>query len=229
MTPLGLLLVPGAFWVGYGAGAHLFTLGSIRSGPGEARRLALTFDDGPDPVHTPHVLTLLRAAGVRATFFVVGERAARVPDLIRRMAAEGHELENHTWSHPHLWLCGLGRTRREIVRAHELLAALTGRPPRFFRPPWGMVNVAVFPTLRRLGSRCVLWSVQPEGLRPVAPDRLASRVLRRARSGAIVDLHDAEGLRGAPGRLRAALPGILTGLQERGYESVPLGTLLSGA
>lgn len=229
MRRLPLWLLPGALWVGYAAGAHVFTLTAIRRGPRGAHRVALTFDDGPDPVHTPKVLDLLGDAGVRATFFVVGERAARAPDLVREMVARGHEVENHTWSHSNLWWCGPRRTEREIARAHEAIAELTGRPPRFFRPPWGMVNLAVFPTLRRLGTPCVLWSLQPEGLRPVAPQEMASRVLRGIGPGAIVDLHDAEGVPGAPGRLLDALPPILQGLGAAGYACVPLGELLSPA
>ena len=224
-----LLLLPCALWAGYAGGAQLGAFRSIRHGPRGARRLALTFDDGPDPVYTPKVLEVLRAAGVRATFFVVGERAARAPGLVREMAAAGHEVENHTWSHSNLWLCGPGRTAREISRVQELLAELTDRPPRFFRPPWGMLNLAVFPTLRRLGMRCVLWSNQPEGLRPVAPEEIASRVIRGARPGAIVDLHDAEGVRGAPGRLLEALPRMLDGLGAAGYACVSLAELLSDA
>ncbi len=180
-------------------------------------------------MYTPKILDLLRDAGVRATFFVVGERAARAPEVVRQIVAEGHEVGNHTWSHPNLWLCGPRRTEREISKAHDLLAGLTGRGPRFFRPPWGMVNLAVFPALRSFGTRCVLWSVQPEGLRPVPPREIAARVLRGAAPGAIVDLHDAEGLPGAPGRLLEALPPMLEGLGADGYACVSLRELLSGA
>ncbi|MBI2543998.1 MAG: polysaccharide deacetylase family protein, partial [Candidatus Rokubacteria bacterium] len=100
---LPLWLLPGALWVGYAAGAHVFTLTAIRRGPRGAHRVALTFDDGPDPVNTPKVLDLLGDAGARATFFVVGERAASAPDVVREMVARGHEVGNHTWSHANLW------------------------------------------------------------------------------------------------------------------------------
>ena len=229
MRRLPLWLLPIALWAGYAAGAHIFTLTVIRRGPRGARSVALTFDDGPDPLHTGKVLDLLEDAGARATFFVVGERAARASDLVRDMVARGHEVENHTWSHANLWLCGPRRTEREIARAHEVIADLTGRPPRFFRPPWGLVNLAVFPTLRRLRTPCVLWSLQPERLRPVAPEEMATRVVERAEPGAIVDLHDAEGVPGAPGRLLDALPPMLEGLRAGGYACVSLAELLSPA
>jgi peptidoglycan-N-acetylglucosamine deacetylase len=97
---------------------------------------------------------------------------------------------------------------------------------RHFRPPWGMVNAAMFGALRRHGQRCVFWSIQPEGLRATPPVRQADHVLRRAHSGAIVNLHDAEGVRGAPERLLASLPPIIDGLRELGYDLATVAELL---
>jgi len=175
------------------------------------------------------VLELLRAGRARATFFLVGERAARVPDLVRRIAGEGHEVANHSWSHRSLWLCGPRATEAEVGRAHESLAAFTGVEPRHFRPPWGMLNASLFPVLRHWRERCVLWSVQPEGLRPVDTDVLLGHVLTHAHAGAIVNLHDAEGTPGAPERLCATLPQMLERLTETGYELVTVGELLQPA
>jgi peptidoglycan/xylan/chitin deacetylase (PgdA/CDA1 family) len=216
-----------AAWVGYAWGAHLATPFYTRRGPRDARRVALTFDDGPDPEWTPRVLDLLGAAGVAATFFVVGERAARVPGVIGRAAAEGHEIANHGWSHRSLWLCGPRATAAEIDRTQRFVADATGRAPRHFRPPWGMVNAAMFAVLRRARMRCVLWSVQPEGLRPRAGAAQAAHVIRHAHPGAIVDLHDADGVPGAPGRLVAALPPLIAGLRAAGYAFATVGDLLA--
>lgn len=212
-----VLALGAAAWMSWAWLPHLLTVTCAWRGPRTARRLALTFDDGPDATWTPRVLDALGAAGARGTFFLIGERAEREPALVRRIAAEGHEIGNHSWSHRSLWLCGPGATAREIARAHDRLAALTGAPPRHFRPPWGMVNAAMFLVLRRLGERCVFWSIQPEGRRPVAAERQVARVLGRAHPGAIVDLHDAEGTPAAPARLVRALPAMLAGLRERGY------------
>jgi peptidoglycan/xylan/chitin deacetylase (PgdA/CDA1 family) len=216
-----------AAWIGWAWLPHLLTPACVWRGPAGERRIALTFDDGPDPTWTPRVLDRLAAGGVRATFFVVGERAERAPDVVRRMAAEGHEVGNHSWSHKSLWLCGPRATTDEIARAHEGIAALAGTPPRHFRPPWGMVNAAMFGAVRRVGERCVFWSIQPEGERPAAADRQVAYVLRRAHAGAIVDLHDAEGTPGAPARLLDALPGLLDGLRERGYDFATVSELLA--
>jgi peptidoglycan/xylan/chitin deacetylase (PgdA/CDA1 family) len=175
------------------------------------------------------VLELLAARRVRATFFVVGARAARHPGLLREVAAAGHELANHSWSHRSLWWCGPARTLTEVARTHDWLADLTGRPPRHFRPPWGMVNLALPSALRRVGERCVFWSLQPEGLRARPPGAQVGMVLRRVHPGAIIDLHDAEGLPGAPARLVAALPAILDGLGAAGWELVTVAELLDEA
>jgi peptidoglycan-N-acetylglucosamine deacetylase len=223
---LRLGLAAGAAWVGYAWLAHLTTPLWTHRGPGTARRIALTFDDGPDPEWTPRVLDALAAHGVRGTFFLVGERAARAADTARAIADAGHEIASHGWSHRSLWLCGPRRTAEEIDRAQTTLEALSGQRPAFFRPPWGMVNAAMFPLLRARGLRPVFWSIQPEGLRPAIADRQATYVVERAHPGAIVDLHDAEGTPGAPARLVAALPAMIDGLRDAGYTLTTVGELL---
>jgi peptidoglycan/xylan/chitin deacetylase (PgdA/CDA1 family) len=224
LTRLGVGAAAG--WAAYAWGAHLLTLGCAWRGSRTGRRVALTFDDGPDAEWTPRVLDLLAERRARASFFLVGERAAAVADTVRRMVGEGHEVASHGWSHRSLWLCGPRRTDEEIGRAHETLAGLAGYPPRHFRPPWGMVNAAMFGALRRWGERCVFWSIQPEGLRPVAAENQVRRVLHRAHPGAIVDLHDAEGTPHAPERLVQALPAMIDGLRAAGYELTTVAELL---
>jgi peptidoglycan-N-acetylglucosamine deacetylase len=213
-------------WVGYAWLPHLGPRAGIHRGPAARRQLALTFDDGPDPRWTPIVLDLLARHHVRASFFLVGERARRAPDVVRAIVGGGHEIGNHGWSHRSLWLCGPRQTRREILRSHDTLAALAGSPPRFFRPSWGMVNAALPAALRACGERAVRWSLQPEGLRPVSAGVQVARVLRGAHAGAIVDLHDAEGTPGAPARLVEALPRMIEGLRAVDYAFATVGELL---
>jgi peptidoglycan-N-acetylglucosamine deacetylase len=220
------LLAPPALWAAYTGGAYLFPASSIWRGRRSARLAALTFDDGPDPVHTPSVLDILARERVPATFFLIGRRAAAAPEIARRIADAGHELGNHTWSHASLWLCGPRRTEREIVRGHEAIAAAAGAEPHFFRAPWGMVNLAVSTVLRRLQTPCVFWTVQPEGRCPADPDLQVRRVAEGARPGAIVDLHDADGVPGAGARLVRALPALINTIRESGYTLAPLQDLL---
>ena len=103
---------------------------------------------------------------------------------------------------------------------------MTGEPPRYFRPPWGLTNLALFPLLRELGTPCVFWSVQPEGARAATSAVQVERSLRRVRPGAILDLHDADGVRGAGRRLAEALPALIRTLRGEGYALVPLRDLL---
>jgi peptidoglycan/xylan/chitin deacetylase (PgdA/CDA1 family) len=229
MTVARLALGAAAAWAAYAWGAHLLTAGCVRRGPATHRKVALTFDDGPDPEWTERVLGVLAQGRVSASFFLVGERAARAPETVRRIAAVGHEVASHGWSHRSLWLCGPRRTYDEIGRARHFLSDAIGAPIRHFRPPWGMVNAAMFGALRRHGQRCVLWSIQPEGLRAAAPERQVEHVLDRAHPGGIVDLHDAEGVPDAPERLLAALPPMISGLRGLGYDFATVSELLGEA
>jgi peptidoglycan-N-acetylglucosamine deacetylase len=220
------LLAAPALWATYTWGSHALTFGCVWRGSGEGRRLALTFDDGPDPETTPRVLDILAGHGVTATFFLVGERAARHRDLARRIAETGHDLGNHSWSHRSLWFAGPRRTVEEVKRGHEAIAQAAGTPPRFFRPPWGLTNLALFPVLRRLDTPCVFWTVQTEGHRATSAALQVERARRRASPGAILDLHDADGVAGAGERLAAALPGMIDTLRSDGYALAPLRDLL---
>jgi peptidoglycan-N-acetylglucosamine deacetylase len=213
-------------WGAYTWGSHLLTLGSIWRGSRERRAVSLTFDDGPDPEWTPRVLDVLAREGVRAAFFLIGQRARQAPEQARRIADSGHDLGNHTWSHPSLWRCGPAHTEREIGDGHAAIADAAGAPPRFFRPPWGKTNLAMFGVARELGTPCVFWTVQPESRRPVLPLEQARRGLARARAGAIYDLHDADGVPGAGRRLVEYLPALIAGLRAQGYALVPLRELL---
>jgi peptidoglycan-N-acetylglucosamine deacetylase len=213
-------------WGAYTWGSHLLTLASIRRGPRERHAISLTFDDGPDLDWTPRVLDVLAREGVRAAFFLIGQRARRAPELARRIAGAGHDLGNHTWSHRSLWRCGPAHTEREIQDGHTAIADAAGEPPRFFRPPWGKTNLAMFGVARQLDTPCVFWTVQPESRRPVDPAEQARRGIARARAGAIYDLHDADGVPGAGGRLVEYLPTLVAGLRAQGYALVPLRELL---
>lgn len=215
-----------AVWGVYTWGSHLLTVGSVWRGPRDRRAVTLTFDDGPDPEWTPRVLDLLEREGVRGTFFLIGRRARRAAPLARRIAQAGHDLGNHTWSHPSLWRCGPRETEREIDQGHAAISDAAGEAPAFFRPPWGKTNLAMFAALRRSATPCVFWTVQPESRRPVGAAEQARRGTARARGGAIYDLHDADGVPGAGSRLVEYLPALIQGLRAEGYSLVPLRDLL---
>lgn len=181
------------------------------------RRVALTFDDGPDPQRTPAVLDLLARQGVRATFFVVGARAEAHPELVRRMVAEGHVVGNHSYTHSWRFpLRSLGRTVEELRRTGEMLHRITGRQPRLFRPPFGVTNPTIARAVRRLGLDPVGWSIRSLDTMGQSPERVAARILRRLHPGAVILLHDR-----CAGSER--LVGLLVeGLRSRGLEPVTL-------
>ncbi len=156
----------------------------------DARTVCLSFDDGPDPFCTPRLLDLLAARNIPAVFFVIGEKAARHPDLIHRMIREGHGVENHSMSHDiGLMLRSMVRLRKEIREARETLEKL-GAAPRWFRPPAGVVNPRLGPALAAEGQGCMGWSrrARDGGLRRFRP--FAGRLIRSAKSGDILLLHD---------------------------------------
>ena len=125
------------------------------------RVVALTFDDGPDPEQTPRVLDTLRAHGVRATFFLIGSKAELHPEIVRRMAAEGHAIGIHTWSHtPGFPMLRSGAMAADILRCRESLREITGVETDLFRPPYGVTNPMVARAVKRTGSRCVGWSIR---------------------------------------------------------------------
>jgi peptidoglycan/xylan/chitin deacetylase (PgdA/CDA1 family) len=181
--------------------------------------VALTFDDGPDPATTPRVLDMLREKQVRATFFVVGKRAGQHPELVRRALAEGHLVENHTWSHPPLF-CFLtpGRLRAEIEKCTETLLRIGGRRPRYFRSPVGLRHALLRPYLRRAGLEYVSWRIRSRDTLNVKSGALTGRILNKVMPGDIVLLHDRRV--GGADVMLGVLPRVIDELRSRGFDFV---------
>jgi peptidoglycan-N-acetylglucosamine deacetylase len=140
-----------------GLRARLLERGVIKRGP-RRQQVALTFDDGPDPTHTPRILDTLGAADVRAAFFLVGRQVEGAPDIARAIASAGHDLGNHTYSHRHFWTLPPGPSRDEVDRGAWGITDATGRAPRYFRPPWGTFNWAAYVRAGQIGETRVLCS-----------------------------------------------------------------------
>ena len=175
-------------------GSRLF--GDALIAPRRAGELALTFDDGPNPAWTPRLLEILASHEVCATFFLLGSRAQAEPALVRRIAAAGHLIGNHSWSHPNLALSGRTRIREELRKTRDTLEQITGSPVRYFRPPFGARRPAALTVARELGMVPVLWNAMtsdwsdPSGEH--IGERLMARVDRLTRQGwaANIVLHD---------------------------------------
>jgi peptidoglycan/xylan/chitin deacetylase (PgdA/CDA1 family) len=164
----------------------------MTSGPPGSRCVALTFDDGPHPMHTPGVLDRLRELGLRATFFVVGSKAEAHPDLVARMADEGHEIGHHSYSHAPPHQTTAPTLIAEARRTSALLARLVGRRPCLFRPPHGKLTAGKLLGLWALGQTVVLWNRDPKDFAAgaVAPIRRWFETAPLA-GGDIILLHDA--------------------------------------
>lgn len=162
-------------------------LGSTLGVRTREKLIALSFDDGPDPESTPAVLDALARLGMRATFFVVGERAARHPELIARIVAEGHEIGNHSWDHPSLPELSAAAVAEQIARTR---AALAPHGQELLRPPYGDQSLTSHLLARRSGYRVVIWGVAAEDWRGDDAETLAGRIVSQAGAGAIVLLHD---------------------------------------
>lgn len=182
-------------------------------------RVALTFDDGPDPEVTPEVLEILRQRGVTASFFCVGERVRCNPEIVRQMAAEGHGVENHTTTHSSAFaFFGPRRAGREIEGASRAITEVTGRQPRYFRPPAGMRNPWLAPVVAARDMRLVSWTRRGFDAVVADPASVVSRLTRNLAGGDILLLHDGFGPRLHDGRpaVLEALPRVLTALDRAG-------------
>ena len=185
-----------------------------RPGP---TQVALTFDDGPSAAYTARILDILERYGVPATFFVIGAGAADNPQLLQRMAAEGHSVQNHTYDHYWLTRYSDGTIADQLARTNQVIGKSTGQAPHCFRPPFGAVNDRVRSVAAGLGLTSVMWDVDPWDWKHPGSAAIASHVLNRTGGGDIVLLHDSGGW-GTIG----ALPAIIEGLRSRGLEFVPL-------
>lgn len=183
----------------------------------------LTFDDGPDPQWTPPILDALAAAGMRATFFVIGSRARSHPELIRRTSAAGHEIANHTLDHRHPWMMSATTARQQVRDCATTLGDILGHPPRFYRAPHGRNRPCMNEEAELCGETSVNWDLSAIDWGPFGTaQRIAAR-LQRASPGDIVLMHDGRNRHNRPDELLRVLPGFLEELQRRRMRSMPLG------
>ncbi|HEY2625823.1 MAG TPA: glycosyltransferase [Candidatus Udaeobacter sp.] len=199
-------------------------------GEGGEHQVAITFDDGPDPRWTPKILDILKAANVKAAFFLVGVNAEHYPGLVRRIVNEGHEIGNHTYYHPNLAICWPEHVRLELNATQLLLETITGRATTLFRPPYAadtqptqLSELTPLQIAQELNYLVVLENIDPQDWAKPGADIILQRVKQQRRDGSIILLHDAGGDRS---QTVEALPRILQWLHTRGDTVVPLSTLL---
>ena len=181
--------------------------------------IALTFDDGPGP-YTAHLLDILDQHGAKATFFLIGSKVSAQADVLRRMHSRGHQLGNHSWSHPELPKLPVNQIASEIDRTNDAIKQATGVTPSILRPPYGAVNGVVLEQLRLRGMSSILWSVDTRDWADRNSDIVCSRAVAGARPGAIILMHDIHQTS------VNAVPCILSSLKQQGYSFVTVQGLL---
>jgi peptidoglycan/xylan/chitin deacetylase (PgdA/CDA1 family) len=186
--------------------------------------IAMTFDDGPSEKLTPRLLDLLAAHHIRATFFVIGQNVADHPDIVARALREGHEIGNHSWSHPNLGKMSDDGVRRELRKTDDAIKEAIGKRPTLMRPPYGSITTRQKHWIHdEFGYDIILWDVDPLDWKRPGPTVVCNRILRETRAGSIVLSHDIH-----PGTIEA-MPTTFDQLKAKGFKFVTVSELIAMA
>ena len=186
--------------------------------------IAMTFDDGPQEKLTPKLLDLLAQHHIKATFFVIGQNAAEYPDIVARAAREGHEIGNHSWSHPNLAKMSDEGIRRQLRQTDDVIKQATGKRPTLMRPPYGSLSTRQKQWIHdEFGYRIVLWDVDPLDWKRPGPSVVCNRIVKETRPGSIVLSHDIH-----PGTIEA-MHDTLDQLEAKGFKFVTVSELIGMA
>ncbi|HBU82932.1 polysaccharide deacetylase family protein [Paenibacillus sp. UMB7766-LJ446] len=210
------------------------TLGQLRqkyadtfktNGP-STKKVALTFDDVPDPRFTPQVLDILKKYKVRATFFIVGHRAEKHPDLVKRMVKEGHIVGNHSYNHPQFSKLSMNAFRKQILHTGDIIRNLVGYTPKMIRPPYGDINEQQLQWAAKQHYSIVNWNVDSLDWKGLSKEEVKQNILSAVKPGSIVLQHAGGGVGSILNGTIEALPEVIEELRNRGYELVTLDELL---
>ncbi|SFL67250.1 polysaccharide deacetylase family sporulation protein PdaB/delta-lactam-biosynthetic de-N-acetylase,TIGR02884 [Gracilibacillus orientalis] len=187
-------------------------------GDSSKKRMALTFDDGPEDTYTPEILEILKKKNVKATFFVLGERAKEYPEIVEQIHEEGHVIGNHTWDHPHLPELEEEQFIDNIQSASEEIEEIIGIKPNLFRPPFGEIEDHQLELLHNRGYKAVMWSADTKDWSGISAEEIVSTVMKEANPGVIVLQHNYHA--SGPFETVEALPQMIDELRAEGYEFV---------
>jgi peptidoglycan/xylan/chitin deacetylase (PgdA/CDA1 family) len=192
----------------------------------EEKKIALTFDDGPHSVYTPLILDALKEHRAPATFFLIGKHLEQNKDIARRIAQEGHELANHTYSHRLMMRLSNTELNNEIHSTHQLLTVFTGQTPRFLRPPMGLFSKRVLDAVESAGYRTLVGDVYPRDSHRPGKNKIVKRILKRSQAGSIIILHDGGNTEKVDrSQTVDAVKEIIPELKQRGFEFVTLSAM----
>lgn len=190
------------------------------------KKAALTFDDGPDLTYTPQVLDILNKHGVKATFFLMGARAAALPNMTRRIVEEGHVVGNHTYWHPQLYAESLERVHWEVTSTDDVLEQIIGYRPKLFRAPYGGLTEPIVEMLGEMNYSVIGWTVDSEDWKQLDAETVKRNVIDHMHPGAIVLFHSGGHWTQDLGGMTEALDEIIPYMQELGYEWVTVPELI---
>ncbi|WP_051314635.1 polysaccharide deacetylase family protein [Alteribacter aurantiacus] len=213
--------------VGFGELQKQFPDTVVWRGPTNQKRVALTFDDGPDPRFTPAILDELDSQDVKATFFVMGARAKGHPDILKRMHREGHAIGNHTYWHPNLEGESVGQLRWEMDQTNDVLQNLLGMRTDLFRPPYGIFGTAHTESLATNSETAVFWTVDTRDWDGPSSEEIFESVMEDTDNGSIILMHDGSHWTVDMSNTVNALGPIITELKNQGYEFVTVPELLN--
>ncbi len=183
--------------------------------------IAMTFDDGPSATLTPKLLDLLAAHHIKATFFVIGENVAEHPEIVVRAAREGHEIANHSWSHPNFGKMSDEGVRRQLQQTDDAIKNATGKRPTLLRPPYGSITAREKRWIHdEFGYDIILWDVDPYDWKRPGPAVVRARILKETQPGSIVLSHDIH-----PGTIEA-MPSTFDELEAKGFKFVTVSELI---
>ncbi len=187
------------------------------------KKIALTFDDGPHPKFTPQILEILSEYNIKATFFVVGINAKNYPDTMKKVLDEGHEIENHTYTHPHVNNIDFGVLKREVEYCESEIYEQTDHKTKLFRPPEGLIDDEIIAMIKDLDYKVILWDIDTRDWAHTSPEDISNMVVNNIKSGDIILMHDYIGVNSpTPEALKLFLPILI----ERGYRFVTVNELI---
>ncbi|MBE6638129.1 MAG: polysaccharide deacetylase family protein [Ruminococcaceae bacterium] len=193
------------------------------SAPNDEKKIALTFDDGPHPIYTEQILSILREYGIKATFFTIGENVKYYPDIFEMVLNDGHEIGNHTFSHPHMRSENTNELMDEICMTENLFRQKGAANTKLFRPPEGVCSDTVCATAKQMGYAIILWTVDTKDWSHTPPEKIVNGVTERVKSGDIILFHDyIASPSPTPDALRKLIPELLA----KGYRFVTVSELI---
>jgi peptidoglycan/xylan/chitin deacetylase (PgdA/CDA1 family) len=203
--------------------------GATFNGLPGTRKLALTYDDGPNDPYTPQLLDVLARHQVRATFFMIGRRVMMRPEIARAVAAAGHEIANHTYTHPNLIFCSGVQVKEQIAACEHALEHVVGPHSRWFRPPYGGRRPDVLRACRRAGLVPVLWRASSHDWSLPTAEAIERKVLRQIRGGDVILMHDGgdQELGADRSKTIKATDALIPRLRSEGYEFVTVGEMIA--